>query len=496
MKIAFFRSIRFRIILLYLFILATTLTLLVSALYFDSRQNFQVDLDNQINLKAQGIVDAIQTYWQAEKMEMTKEWVDTYLFFEKKDVKFQQIAHQLTSEKIKKQDEVPTISLIFNSNGELISSSQPIQEMGALKNRVLFTSLRKEPRFDSLRLKLFSERSILVRVITRPVVEDTKVKYVVQVLGSVMPLSRELYQLRRDFFLSIPLILVIAIGGALLLVKVTLNPVDEMVRTIGQIRADTLKLRLKVPHTGDEIARLAEKFNEMLDELERSFSAQRQIVQDISHELKTPLTILQGQQEVALRRDRNVSEYKELLYSNLEEIEKMKSIVNNLLLLARFDRNDVLIEMSSINLNNLLRQILEEIKPLAEAKSIDVQLIEKEHQAIVKGNENYLKILFTNVLDNAIKYTLPGGKITMEVGVFKFFVHVEIKDTGIGISPEDLPHIFDRFYQADKSRAGKQGFGLGLSIVKSITELHEGNIDAQSQLHQGTTITIQIPLLS
>ena len=332
-----------------------------------------------------------------------------------------------------------------------------------------------------------------MRAVTKPIVSDGKVKYVVQVLAPLAALESELRGLRAVLFSRVPIVIIIAILGALFIVRITLNPVDEIVNTIRQIRPDNLNVRLNVPNTGDEIARLAETFNDMLKDLERSFVAQRQIVQDISHELKTPLTILQGQQEVALRRNRSSMEYRDLLFSNLEEIEKMRRIVRDLLLLAKFDKESHTVEMKFVDLNKMVRELLDqEIQTMAQVKNIEVKLTERA-AIMINASEDYLRLVLMNLLDNAIKYTPIGGTIEVTLGQDTEYVMIAVKDTGQGIPEKDLPYIFDRFYRVDKARRSGEGFGLGLSVVKSIVKIHKGEVHVQSQVNQGTTFSVYLP---
>ncbi len=463
-------------------------------LYADFRNTLQETLDAKLRLKADGIENSIRTYWQTEKLEMTKEWANSFLFFKRKDDRFEQIAYQLTIEELNRGDDIFTVSFIFDPQGTLIASSHVLEDTKPFKKIVLSTAVNKTNSFDVVRLNILSGQAVPFRVITKPVMANDKVKYVVAVMTSLIPLSKELAELQQAFFLQIPIILLIAIIGALVLVQVTLHPVDEMVRSIKQINADTLRLRLKVPNTDDEIARLAETFNDMLEELEQSFISQRQIVQDVSHELRTPLTILQGQQEVALRRERSVEEYKEVLYSNLEEIEKMKHMVNNLLLLAKIDKDSILKGIGSVDINKLINKMVEDITILAEDKKIQISIFERNKNILVKGDETYLKLLFLNIMDNAIKYTPKGGKIIVELIKLKSWVLVRIEDSGVGIDEKDIPYIFNRFYRVDKTRRGGEGFGLGLSIVKSVLDLHKGNIRVESEINKGTTFYIHLPL--
>ncbi len=495
MKRFFFKSIRFQIILLYLIILATTLSIFSAFLYFDFSNILNGKLDAVLHLKASSIEESIRTFWKAGKMEMTKDWTDVHLFFkDMEEDRFKTIANHLTMAQLNQTDYMPTVTLIYSPDGELIAASDDIPALPDLHSRVLESAQSHEQRFDTVRLlTMGDEKPIFCRVFTKPIADKGKVKYVVQVLASLNPLYNELRGLKTAFFLRVPIVLLIAILAALLLVQVTLNPIDEMVSSIREIKPDNLNVRLKVPKTDDEVARLAQTFNEMLTEMERSFGAQRQIVHDIAHELRTPLTILQGQQEVALRRERTAGQYKELIYSNLEEIERMRHIINNLLLLASFDRKSVVMEMKPLNVNKMLEEILNNFKSTLKKRDITVELIENLRDRI-KGDEVYLRIVFSNLLDNAIKYSPDSGKVTVRVSPFKEFAKIEISDNGQGIPASQLPYIFDRFYKVDKARSSGAGFGLSLSIAKSIVQVHHGKIEVQSQLSQGTTFTVFLPL--
>ncbi len=254
-----------------------------------------------------------------------------------------------------------------------------------------------------------------------------------------------------------------------------------------------MKLKLKVPGTKDEIQKLAETFNTMLDRLERDFNSQRQLFQDLSHELKTPLTILKGEFEVALKKARSLEEYAFILKSALEEINRITSLAENLLLLAKFDSKEVGLDKKRLNLNSLLLNIINSLKGLSELKQIPISFAASDEKVFLNGDENQLKTLFLNILDNAIKYTPQKGKIYISLERDRGLARVSIKDTGMGINKEEISHIFDRFYRVDKSR-NSSGFGLGLSIAKSIAEAHEGKIEAESEPSKGTTFIVYLPL--
>jgi signal transduction histidine kinase len=230
----------------------------------------------------------------------------------------------------------------------------------------------------------------------------------------------------------------------------------------------------------------------MLERLEKAFLSQQHFIQDASHELKTPLTILQGELEITLKKIRSAPEYEEVLQSSLEEIKRISKIVEELLLLARFEDQQAKLDCSRFNVGTLLTAVVDELNILAQQKEITLSCVINSLLTIT-ADEGKLKQVLLNILDNAIKYTGPGGIVSVHASAAVDNLEIKISDTGIGIPSHDLPYIFDRFYRVDKSRSSR-GFGLGLSIAKSIIEAHHGSIDAVSTLNQGTHITIRLPL--
>jgi len=301
-----------------------------------------------------------------------------------------------------------------------------------------------------------------------------------------------LRNLEFSLLILLPLTVILTGLSGTFLVQLTLRPVDQMIETIHQITAENLKLRLTIPGTKDEIESLAKTFNKMIARLDEAFTSQRQFMEDISHELKTPLSVLKGELEVTLKRIRSSQEYETALHSSLEEVNRIAGIVENLLTLARFDAKTTTLQAQPLDLNLLIKDTVEAIQVLATQKNITLQL-NSAHTVDILADRNQLKRLLLNILDNAIKYTQPGGKISIDLRQQKDTADIDITDTGIGIPEDDLPHIFDRFYRVDKSRSSV-GFGLGLSIAQSIAMAHGGKICAKSNLPQGTIFNISLPV--
>jgi len=269
-----------------------------------------------------------------------------------------------------------------------------------------------------------------------------------------------------------------------------LQPIDQITQAALTIaRAQDLSKRIKgLEGRQDELGRLAATFNEMLERLETLFQTQQRLVADVSHELRTPLTTIRGNVEI-LRRGaiKNPLARDEALAAIDAETARMSRLVSDLLLLAQADAGAWL-EMQPVELDTLLLEVYRQAQMMANG--VEVKL-GHEDQAIVLGDADRLKQLLLNLVDNALKYTPPGGEVTLSLHREGEWVRVSVSDTGIGIPKEDLPHIFDRFYRADRSRSRKRGgAGLGLSIAKWIAEAHGGYLTVESEVGKGSTFSL------
>lgn len=287
------------------------------------------------------------------------------------------------------------------------------------------------------------------------------------------------------------LLILIPIGGRVS--KKLLLPVKKMNETIESISAQDLNTRLNVSGSKDELKDLAKTFNDMLDRLQRTYEAQNQFVSDASHELRTPIAVIQGYANLL---DRWGKEDKEVLDEAIgaikSEAEAMKTLVEQLLFLARSDKHTQKVEMADFKVNELIGEVVKETKLIAPNHEI---LNMHNEEIIINGDRSLLKEALRVFIDNSIKYTEEQGTIKINSYVRGKKLVLEVEDTGAGISKEDVPFIFDRFYRADKSRTKESGgTGLGLSIAKWIIIKHKGKIEVQSKLGHGTKITILLPL--
>jgi heavy metal sensor kinase len=267
-----------------------------------------------------------------------------------------------------------------------------------------------------------------------------------------------------------------------------------MTEAARRISAEDLAERLQETGAGDELDRLAKTLNEMLGRLDAAFHQIRQFSADASHELQTPLTILKGELEVALRSARSPDDYQRTLRSALEEIDRIAHLVEGLLLLARADAGVLRMDRQPLDLAQIAEEVYGQGKVLADAHAVTLHLGPVEPVSI-QGDPERLRRLLLNLVDNGIKYTPPGGEVTLSLERDEEWASLKVSDTGIGLSPEDLERVFQPFYRAAETRSrGEGGAGLGLCIARSIAEAHSGRIQVESALGRGSTFTVRLPL--
>lgn len=333
-----------------------------------------------------------------------------------------------------------------------------------------------------------------VRFISFPIKSGGEVNHIVQIGASLGDIQETLGDLLRLLIIVGGSVLLFASVGGFFLANKALKPVDKITQTVERIGEKNLSQRLIFKITDDEIGRLIVVFNNMLDRLERAFESQRRFTGDVSHEIRSPLTIIKGDIEVALRKQRAPDEYQRVLRSNLEEIDRMTKLVDDLLVLARADYGDFQLQIESVRLDQLLDEIVTYCQGQARAKDIEIGQ-KTDGEIYIKGDKNRLRQLMLNLVENALMYTPPSGRIELMLGKEDGNAKLSVKDNGIGIPEQDLPHIFDRFYRVDKTRSRKQGgTGLGLSICQSIVAAHNGKIEVQSEIEKGSTFTVLLPL--
>ena len=309
------------------------------------------------------------------------------------------------------------------------------------------------------------------------------------------PLDQALDRFRRILQETLPFLVVLASLAGYWLSGRALAPVNAIIETARGVSVQNLSSRLAVPPANDELRRLSETLNAMLGRLEASVKRLTQFTADASHDLRTPVALIRSSAELALRRPRTEDEYRETLSRILAASEETTHLIENLLTLARADAGATDLHFRDIDLVPHLEKVAEEAGILAAGKGIQVTSELASGPVRVSADQSALSRLLLIVLENAVKYTPPGGKIAMNLSNGAGYARIEIRDTGIGIADKDLPHIFERFYRADQARSREPGgSGLGLAIARWIVELHAGSIEAQSTLGNGAVFRITLPI--
>ena len=292
---------------------------------------------------------------------------------------------------------------------------------------------------------------------------------------------------------GVPAVL-LSMGGGWWLMKKSLAPVASLTQATEKISAYNLSERLPRTGNGDELDRLTEVFNGMLARLDDSFNRTREFTLHASHELKTPLTVLCGETETALRDESLSAAERERAASLLDELRRLARIVDGLTLLAKADAGQVALKLEPVRLDELVRDNFADAQILAEPPGIQVELVACE-EITVRGDRHRLRQLLLNLADNAVKYNQPQGRVTMSLRRAGDTAELTVANSGPGIPPEVLPRVFDRFYRGDPAHSpAVDGCGLGLSIVQWIVSAHHGSVKIESDQDRMTTVTMRLPL--
>jgi heavy metal sensor kinase len=314
----------------------------------------------------------------------------------------------------------------------------------------------------------------------------------IQVARSLAEFDHATAELMSTFLTVGPLTLLITIAGGYFLARRALAPVFKMTQTADQISVERLSQRIEVSNPDDELGALAGTLNRMIERLERSFAEMQRFTADAAHELRTPLAVMRNEAEVALRSARTSEEYGRVIENLLEETNQLTRLADQLLYLHRQDAGLQPVKRETVAINRLLDEVVGNMRLVAEAKGVEMTL-DPPHACNLSADPAQLRRILYNLLDNAVKYTESGGKVTITAHPSNGHVTVTIRDTGVGIAAEHLPHIFDRFYRVDAARAGEAGAGLGLALCKALVKNLGGQVSLQSEPGSGTTVVLDLP---
>ena len=333
-----------------------------------------------------------------------------------------------------------------------------------------------------------------LRFVTQKIRANGRV-FTVQMGLPIDQVNQTLVLFRGYLLMLAPLLLLAAASGGFWLSRKALSPVDAITRTARTINATNLSDRLERLTTGDELQRLSDTLNEMLGRIEHAFIRVTQFTADASHELRTPISLIRTEAEIALRRSRGDAEYREALRHILLEAERTSALVEELLSLARADSGRETLRISSVDLSTIVREVSEQWRELMAARNLTFTCDVTDEEIAVLGDRNALQRLLTVLLDNAAKYTPAPGTVELHLELKGELAAIRVSDSGIGIALEDQPKIFDRFYRADKARSRNlEGAGIGLAIAQWIVQQHKGSITVQSSPGKGSTFLVQLPL--
>ncbi len=344
-------------------------------------------------------------------------------------------------------------------------------------------------------LKLHQGEPIRIITFRLPAMNTSEVRW-----GQVAVSLHDLDRARKKNELALAFILpaaiaISAIAGRWLAGR-ALRPIDDVINTARRIRAESLHERLTPREVGDELGRLIETLNELFERLEQNFRQISRFSADVSHELRTPLTIIQGEAEVALRAGATSEEMRLALELVLDEAQRLSKLVRNLLTLARLESGEHKPQFVLTPLAPIIEDLAEEGQVLAQGKGVTLRLGPVD-AASLYGDAVLLHQLGYNLLDNAIKYTPPGGLVELSFVAGEKGLRLVVRDTGLGIEKEEQRRIFDRFYRGDKARShGEGGTGLGLALVKQIAEVHHGTVEVASVAGEGSSFAVTFPVAS
>lgn len=380
---------------------------------------------------------------------------------------------------------------IFSADGRLLWNSPRAAAPASLPPQVLERVQHSKIAFETLDSADGTPARHLFRLFTG----KDQVQYILQAETSLFHYQKTLQGLVYLLALGSGATLLLAWVGSFWLSKKVLSPIEALCTGAETMSEADLGKRLAVDSPYREFRRLTQAVNAVLDQFQRGSEVQRNFCEIAAHEMRTPLTILQGNLEVALMKARTVEEYHEVLLNNLQQVDRLIALTRPLLTLAKFTSSKPPVNLVPLILEPLIQEIVDELTLLADDHRITLRF-ESQPVPSVLGDAQWLKQALINLLDNALRYTPAGGSVTVRLQTAGQKVTVAVEDTGHGIEPEHIPHLFERFYRTDWARAkDSAGTGLGLPIVKEIMDAHGGSISVTSEVNKGSVFTLRLPAL-
>lgn len=482
-------TLKFEISVLYTTILGVILIGFSCVFYFIIAQTLYQELDEELKLKAEGISQNISSY-----LNMRGQTFDSLMYAAE-----QTIAHEDQTlrrwwyigferrwfKQIEALDLREEYVSFINSDGQALVHSKKMDETMLKLFHQNVPAVTDQPQFKDV---IFQGQRM--RVIYWPLLFTDKKKYFIEAGMPVKPIVDLLQGWMRSIILSIPFILLLTSFVGRLLAARILKPVSTIATTAKNITYEDLGERVLSKYYYEEMNYLIDAFNEMIARLEKSFQHIAEFSSHVAHELKTPLTIMRGEAELALMEKRTGEQYRAAIGITLDETTQMLKIVEDLLLLTKLDYQPEVFKFEEIDFNEFITEIFEQGKILAAQKNISLIMDPPATPCSIRADQLHLRRLFFNLLDNALKFTPSGGSVRLTVCKEENTVVASVSDTGGGIAEEHLDKIFERFYRVTSREAGA---GLGLNIAQSIAKMHKGFIRVNSRLGEGTTFTVHLP---
>lgn len=487
------RSVRFSLTLWYTAILIVILSVFGGVLYRNVRSNLTRDIDRILLSEADGIGDGIAAFGKAE--------------LEAKN------PGRLSQDQINgaflesiERGELPALIGRWAAVTDELNTVHPVRIVSPQGETLAFT-----PSLSGwvipVNLQMLQERGARkihyetyriadghrVRIVTYPVLEKKRSLYFIQVAISLFQTDASLERLKSWLLWLIPLTAMLASLIGWFLASLALSPVGKMIQEVRQMSESRLHQRLEVPKTGDELQELGFTFNALLNRFERGFRRLRQFSTAASHELRTPLTVLKGEIELILRKPRTAPAYEKVLKNQLNVVNDMTHVVEQLLAVAHAEDGELAVQWEKLELGELIRTVTQSYEAMAFQKKITVRA-SAPALAPVLGERRLLERLIANLLENALKHTQPGGTVTLEALRREGQSLLIVKDTGSGISEEDIPKIFDKFFSPGYSPEGVPSTGIGLGLCRWIAEVHRGRIEVKSTFGQGAVFSVYFPV--
>jgi heavy metal sensor kinase len=482
-------SIRFKASILYTSILCIILVLFSGVLFSITRHILFRDVDEELQIKAAEIVNILKSY---EKLKQTKSrhqhLINKLLGVEDRA---RLIIDDLWRSDMQALNLKSDYINILNVHGQPIIKSQNFNaEITALFRNELPLSL------NSAIFKNIKNSNHRLRAVNLPFSYGNRHLLVIQIGTPLDSVIRILSQLL--YFIGAGILFILGLTSFLgsFFARRILRPVLNVTKIVDDISHKDLNLRIPEMAADEEMKRLISSCNAMIERLEKSFEHVNEFSSHVAHELKTPLAIIRGEVELALSETRDATEYQRVLNVSVEEIDRLIRIIKDLLLLARLDYNPDVFQFEIINLKAFLEEICEYSSILAEQKGLVAELKIPESAHAINGDKVHLRRLFLNLINNAVKFTPRGGKISITLTVKSNMAQIAVSDTGTGILRKDLAAIFDKFFRSHSpGHKAEPGSGLGLSIARSIAQAHQGQISVLSPPGQGSTFIVSLPVV-